>query len=292
MAIEVVKIQEFRGHTQAIYAMTYQVDSRRLFSGSGDGFLVCWNLGQEDGTLIARLDGSIYSLECDSRYLFAGTRKGILYQFSLKDDKLVRQAKLSTEAIYDMLLDGEFLYVLSGDGILRKCDASLDVIGEVVLSKRALRAITRMDGQLAVGNAEGEIIYLDFDLQIKERLQVHQGTVFALAYDPQAGYLYSGGKDATIKMFETGGEIKSVPAHLLHVHRLCMNSTGDRLLSSSMDKTIKLWSTKGLELLKVIDFERHGAHVSSVNKILWIDKNILISCSDDRTLMCFEIQEK
>ncbi|MBL7838020.1 MAG: hypothetical protein JNM67_10920, partial [Bacteroidetes bacterium] len=116
-------------------------------------------------------------------------------------------------------------------------------------------------------------------------------TVFSLAINPRSKSLFSGGKDACIKMFENGGEVQSVPAHLLHVHRLCINYEREWMLSSSMDKTVKVWEIKGLRLIKVIDFERNGGHTSSVNKILWIDKNTIISCSDDRTLKCFEIKE-
>lgn len=93
-------------------------------------------------------------------------------------------------------------------------------------------------------------------------------------------------------MYSGKDTLGEVPAHLLHIHDLQLNADATRLLSASMDKTIKLWNTDTGELLKVIDFEKHGGHRSSVNKILWFHKNTIISCSDDRTLMCFEIQEK
>lgn len=59
-----------------------------------------------------------------------------------------------------------------------------------------------------------------------------------------------------------------------------------------MDKTIRLWNTDTWELIKVIDFQKHEAHTSSVNCGLWLNENIVISCSDDRSIQAFHIELK
>lgn len=56
-----------------------------------------------------------------------------------------------------------------------------------------------------------------------------------------------------------------------------------------MDKTIKLWEAENMDLLKVIDYQKNESHQSSVNKILWIDRKRFISCSDDKKIILFEI---
>jgi WD40 repeat protein len=57
-----------------------------------------------------------------------------------------------------------------------------------------------------------------------------------------------------------------------------------------MDKSIKVWLSDELKLLKVIDKARHAGHGTSVNKLLWTDyRNQLASASDDRTISLWEI---
>ena len=65
-----------------------------------------------------------------------------------------------------------------------------------------------------------------------------------------------GGRDAVLKWFKGHACMREVKAHLLHVHRLQMREGGKYLLSSSMDKTIKLWEAGSGDLLKVINAEK------------------------------------
>jgi WD40 repeat protein len=58
-----------------------------------------------------------------------------------------------------------------------------------------------------------------------------------------------------------------------------------------MDKSIKVWDTAQLKLLKVIDRARHTGHGTSVNKLLWMPfHNYLASASDDRSISIWDIE--
>ena len=62
--------------------------------------------------------------------------------------------------------------------------------------------------------------------------------------------------------------------------------------SASRDKSIKIWDPRNFKLLKVIDASKKGmnAHINSVNKLLWLSyNNYLVSASDDRSIMVWEI---
>lgn len=286
-----VKIQEFIGHTQAVYALCYDASTSTVYSGSGDGMIVSWKLEQQDGILKARIESSVYCLQVFKDKLLAGSRNGILYVFELSGFELNHQIVISGASIFDILQVDNAILVASKDGFVRCYDKAFSLVWATQISSQSVRCLTYFNDFIWAGTTDGTIVQMDTNGNVITDTPIHNGTVFTLAFDPISGILFSGGKDAQIKMFANGGEIQSVPAHLLHVHRLCINSEKGWMLSSSMDKTIKLWETKGLRLLKVIDFERNGGHTSSVNKILWIDKNTLISCSDDRTLKCFEIRE-
>jgi WD40 repeat protein len=56
-----------------------------------------------------------------------------------------------------------------------------------------------------------------------------------------------------------------------------------------MDKSIKVWNTEDMKLLKVIDRARHGGHGTSVNKILWLSEHRLVSAGDDRNIIIWDI---
>ena len=60
--------------------------------------------------------------------------------------------------------------------------------------------------------------------------------------------------------------------------------------TGSMDKSIKIWDAVTFALVKVIDKVRHDGHTNSVNKLLWMDfENLLVTCSDDRTIAVWDI---
>jgi len=57
-----------------------------------------------------------------------------------------------------------------------------------------------------------------------------------------------------------------------------------------MDKTLKIWDAENLKLLRVLDKTRHAGHGHSVNQVLWLGKReLLLSCSDDRTISAWDI---
>jgi WD40 repeat protein len=84
--------------------------------------------------------------------------------------------------------------------------------------------------------------------------------------------------------------IKSTAAHNLHVHHIAVKADSDYFITSSMDKTIKIWAWQDFELMRVMDKMRHQAHVNSINKVLWINASIFASISDDKCVMIWELE--
>jgi len=56
------------------------------------------------------------------------------------------------------------------------------------------------------------------------------------------------------------------------------------LLSGSRDKSFKVWNTKDLKLVKVVDNTKEAFHMNSVNAVLWPQNELMITASDDRTI--------
>jgi WD40 repeat protein len=291
MAIDVVKIREFIGHTQAVYAMCLNQNRTGFFSAGADTLLVEWDLNQEDGTMRAKLDAACYTLCQQNDYLLAGSQKGNLSVFNNQFD-LFKFLKVSEFPIFDILCSNEHFLIASGDGFLRVFNFDFELVKTLKISDKSVRQIIVYKTGFALASSDGRITILNSNLEKDKVILAHDGTVFSLAYDTKIDKLISGGKDACINFYSNLLQKETVNAHLLHVHTLAVNNDNSRLLSGSMDKEIKLWDVTANKLLKVVNLSKHKAHRSSVNKILWFDKNNFISCSDDRTLMCFEIQDQ
>ena len=84
--------------------------------------------------------------------------------------------------------------------------------------------------------------------------------------------------------------MEELPAHWFTINRIRFNPKHSLVATASRDKTIKIWNSSNFKLLKVIDYERYGCHLNSINDLYWLpDGQHLISCSDDRTLIVWEV---
>jgi WD40 repeat protein len=113
-----------------------------------------------------------------------------------------------------------------------------------------------------------------------------------LAYSPIQDTLISGGRDASLKFWDTNTyqQKDNVIAHLFAINYLSFREDGKYFITCSMDKSIKVWDAESHKLLKVIDKARHAGHGTSINKVLWSTYNqSIISVSDDRSISIWEI---
>ncbi len=254
--------------------------------------LVQWRLADQDGVMIARQASAIYTLACHGPLLMSGTHSGVFSVFDTVSRDLVSHLQADTSPVFDIAFFNGLVLLATGHGSLLVLDQDFSLVKRVRLSEKSLRRIEPVGERIAVSGSEGIIWILDAGFDTVSRFQAHSTSVFAMAHSPLSGTLLSGGRDALLKLFRDNELLTTIPAHLLHIHGIALNHDESLYLTCSMDKTIKLWHAPDNALLKVIDFTKYGGHTSSVNKILWFDKNKFISCSDDRTLKCFEIQQK
>jgi WD40 repeat protein len=133
----------------------------------------------------------------------------------------------------------------------------------------------------------------DENLQLKYSWQAHQNSVFSLRYSPDFQFLFSGSRDARLKVWDVNASyqmVEEIVAHLYAINHIEFSPDGKHFVTCSMDKTIKVWDANALRLLKVIDRARHAGHATSINKLLWRKyKNQLVSASDDRSMSVWQI---
>jgi WD40 repeat protein len=85
--------------------------------------------------------------------------------------------------------------------------------------------------------------------------------------------------------------LRDIPAHNYHINDIKFNPSASLFATVSMDKTLKIWDSETLKLLKVVDRFKQDAHTNSVNKIIWLNENELITCGDDKLIFQWEIIE-
>ena len=296
---QVIKKAEFLGHKDCIYALEKETEET-FFSAGSDGLVVRWHVAKpEEGELVANVANSVYALHYlkNEHQLLLGQNHEGVYKIDLQNNAIIQSAQITSSQIFDIKTSGKYVLIATGDGyliILSRLD--LSVISKIKLSEKSARciAINPHHGTYAVGFSDFSIqIYSVVDNRFIHRLQGHKNSVFSLRFSPDGRYLLSAGRDAALKIWDTEKFLleQSIPSHLFAVNDIQYREDGKYFATASMDKTIKIWDGLTFRLLKVIDKARHGNHSTSVNKIIWLN-NDLISASDDKKIYMWEMQDQ
>jgi WD40 repeat protein len=298
--INVEKLASFAGHRDSVYTLEQGPLPYLLYSAAGDGMVVCWNLQNPDqGELIARINASVYALHFrpEPHQLWIGQNFDGVHIIDLYSKKEIKSVKITDAAIFDIKSWGEYIFIATGDGSLIVVDAqTFAVRQQVKASAKSARciAIHPARRELAVGYSDYTIRIFDLpSLHLKQVLEAHSNSVFALKYSPDYQYLLSGGRDAHLKVWnvlDNYSLLQPIVAHMYAINHIAYSPTGDYFLTCSMDKSIKVWDAASFKLLKVIDRARHAGHGTSINKLLWTSfQDQIVACSDDRSLSVWKL---
>lgn len=290
--IKITKVAHLKGHKDAIYNFVLDRATRTIYSAGAGGYLVAWQVDNpERGKLILQSGEAFYSITKVENTLRVGSRNGKVYEVDLATNTLLSTTQLHEGGVF-------FLgpkYSGGEDGVLlRPRTISAGLTGsfdknEMILSTDSLRCVAISESSMFVGASDNMIYQLDKETySVTNILKGHTNSVFDLELIDD-NTLVSTGRDATIRAWDLtiGKQVHSVPAHEYQAKSLSYN--GKLLISSSMDKTIKLWNEE-LDLLKVIDYERYAGHTNCINKVEWLDDDTFVSCSDDRDLILWKVE--
>jgi WD40 repeat protein len=297
--LNVSKIAHFSGHKDAVFALGKSTQANSFYSGGADGYIVEWDIeSKQNGKLLIKVPRPVYCLHTmqKEQLLLCGTAEGNMHIADLTARKEIRNIEAHVSGIYDIKETANHLITAGGDGkILIWGKENFDLIKELHYASKSARviAIHPNENRIAVGYSDCFIRFFDAKyFELLNEIKAHDNSVFGLAYSGNGQELLSGGRDAILKLWHQELNLsskQSIPAHLLHINAIQFNPESKFFATVSMDKTIKIWDALNLSLLKVLDKARNDGHLSSVNKILWHNSQQFITCSDDKTIMMWEL---
>ncbi len=298
--ITVEKIAELSGHSTPLFALELSQKPGILFTGGNDKGVVEWSLKTNSFIKVMfPVPASIYAIHCPVGLplMFAGLRSGEVLAFDFIQQKLLAPLKIHRAPIFDIksVNNKQELLVASEDGTVSIWSLNtFELLHTIKVSGDTIRciAVSPDEKQVAFGCRDNAIHIYDLeDYTHLKTLQGHTMSVFSLQYSPKGHQLISGGRDAQVKIWntETYELSHSIPAHMFAVNHILFHPEQPFFATASMDKSIKIWSAADFKLHKIISREKgYASHQLSVNKLAWQENN-LISASDDKKIIIWEI---
>jgi len=289
------KIKTILGHQAPIY--TLNLGEGFFLSSDTNGLVVKWDLDNLDnGKLLARLNSSVYSLYLEDNNVFIGQNFEGVHCLDIAQNHVLKSLQLTKAAIFDIKASSNYVWIALGDGRLSILDKkNLTSYKNLRYSEKSIRclAICESRNEIAAGFSDNFIRIFDTNtFALKYEWQAHNLSVFTLCYSPNEQYLLSGSRDAHLKIWNSQNNYqldKDIVAHLFTINHIAYSPDKRYFATCSKDKSIKIWKAEGFQLIKVIDKGRYAGHGTSVNKLLWLSANELLSCSDDQSISLWEI---
>lgn len=296
----VAKRYTISGHKDCIYTLEHGLSPTTFFSSGADGLVAEWDLEKPDeGKLLAKSASSVYALKLlkEQGLLVIGQNFDGIQLVDIRSRKPAGSLQLGKTAIFTIEEHDGRLFIGLGDGSLAVVElATLQVIHQAKASEKSLRSlqIYPEKGEIAAGYSDNTIKIFNLNnYSLKSVIEAHQNSVFTLCYSPDKQYLLSGSRDAHLNIWQSSKEYQKkegIVAHMYAINHIAYSPDGRYFASGSMDKSVKLWDAASFRLLKVLDKARHAGHGTSVNRLLWVNRNVLLSGSDDRTISVWDIE--
>ncbi|MBK6398393.1 MAG: WD40 repeat domain-containing protein [Bacteroidetes bacterium] len=295
------KSEVFVGHEGAIYTLEKSPDADFFFSGGSDGILSKWekhNFIQPEA--FSKMNSPIYAIRWikERSLLLSGTGLGEFYAIDVATKKLILASRFHESGIFDIQfsLYNQKIYTGSTAGELAVWDLNtFALIKKIQITAGKVRsiAISNDDSELAIACGDGTIRILNAtDLSEKKSIPAHEKSCNCVCYHPDKKYLISGGRDAHLRIWNTDdySMFMEIPAHNYAIYSIAFSPDNKYFATASRDKTAKIWNSNDFLFEHRIDREQSNAHSHSVNKVLWLENDELLTAGDDRRVMLFTIE--
>lgn len=275
------------GHAGPVYAASF--DGKFLYSSSGDKYVARWDLnsGTQDSSFTVRLEHAAYALVAGASHCFIGCTDGTLLAVNTESKSLSWEHNFFGNAWFSLAIDVAHGWLIAGDSegnlLVLELDSGKRIL-HLPLAAGKIRAITLSENSCYVSTQL--IGILVFSTETWNELASWEpnelGSNVLLA-DPQNKRMITGGRDAHLVISNQNLEVlQRIPAHYQTVYGLIR--IGNRFVTASMDKTIKVWSSDFSRVEQRLEF-KDGGHNRSVNGLVRIDDQRFVSYGDDKKII-------
>jgi len=291
------KSYEWREHSAAIYCVCAGRTDSTFFSAGGDRLVVEWNVKSKvQEPFAVRLEQPAYAVlfTPENNFLWIGSSTGHLHIIDVNERLEFKNFTTHQNGIFDLRYDpvNRVVYAAGGDGLLSVYSINGEWIRTIPVAPGKIRqlALHHSEKKLALACGDGTVRVFETNfLNEIETLHAHEESATAVCWHPTKEVLLTGGKDARLKAWHQQELMLDLSAHNYAIYSIAPTLLNGQVLiaTSSRDKTIKLWDGHDLSPLQRLD---QGAHSHSVNRLLWITPQLLVSSSDDRRLILWDLQ--
>ncbi|MDV3351987.1 hypothetical protein D0962_30315 [Leptolyngbyaceae cyanobacterium CCMR0082] len=308
----ITEANQLRGHGAPVYGVTFSPDGNYLASASWDNTLKLW---RANGQLITTLSGHTNAVwdvafSPDSEYLVSASADNTAKIWPISDDSDILSVVAPPVTLtghegrvndVDISLDSQTLVTGSDDGHLRFWDRTGKLLLDIPAhNARVTQAAISPDGLILATASEDNTIKL-WDAtsgQLLNEFKEHQAPVYGLAFNPSGRVLASASDDRTIKLWHVNpdGSLKkgesgksstiTLDGHQDRVWHVKFSPDGRQLASTSLDNTVKLWTSSGtlVTTLNGHDSGTWGIDFSPTG-------DVLASSSDDATVRLWRLDK-
>lgn len=246
-----VIMQEFRGHEKAVLCMAFSEDGNLLVTGSADNTIKLWDA--TSGKEIRTFEGHrelVFTVRFskDQKQIISGSWDGTVRIWDVETGQQSQYLRLEEGSSYDTHFFRNDIYAITAglDKTLRlwemdsqqevkKFIGHTDIIHSIAVHPYAPQMISAgWDGKLKGWDITTGLQTFKSDL--------HDGAVYATAYNSQGNLIASGGAHRSIKIYNSEGQFQyELAGHTGAITSLKFTNNSSRLVSSSDNGEMKIW---------------------------------------------------
>jgi len=252
-------------HDAPINFMTVGASNKLMLSGGRDQQAIIWNQQGEKVAVLPHqasvLAGGIYKAD-ELVFTRSSDKKVTIWNLDGQEVK----ALLHKSYVYDAKLMGNYLVTAEANGNINIWDDTGKSIKQIESDAAAIKIIVSPDkqyfvtiyggGQMALRNQEGMEVFTKKSIEwgINQSTNGKPLGIENALFLPQSKQLLiqSG---AQLKILDLKGEVVADFQHDAAVNEIKLSPDGVSLLTTSQDRTAKLWNTKGQILLNLDQFK-------------------------------------
>ncbi len=269
-------LKMFAGHTSVASSVAMTPDGRWIVSGGWDATVRFWEM--ESGRCMRVLKGhgnavTTVAVTPDARWLVSGSMDNTIRVWDIPSGRCVRTFAEHAAPVVALEIAGSRLFSAGADGVLRVWDLEAILLREAQMQHPPVAFCPRRGGAGGAENRDPQAQNLL--AQAMESLEAgNHAQAMTLVKQARAlpGQRFSAEAMALWSALSEGAERSALKGadclvqlreHTGSVTGIAVSRTGEIMLSSGNDKTLRLWDVAAARCLKVL--EGHTEAVTSVS---------------------------